>query len=168
MKHFFSISPRILSHFGEDLIKNESIALFELIKNSYDACASTCIIEFYFNENKLEKISIEDDGTGMDKSTIENVWLVVGTPNKRDNLYKNKCGRMPLGEKGIGRLSVHKLGNKITLFSKSKNDNEVELFIDWNKLPDAERIEEFTIDVLENETPKIFKSTTGTKIIIED
>lgn len=40
MKHTFAITPRVIAHLGEDLIKNESIALVELVKNSYDAQAS--------------------------------------------------------------------------------------------------------------------------------
>lgn len=168
MKLNFSISPRILSHLGEDLIKNESIALFELIKNSYDACAAYCIVDFIFEDGKLKSLIIEDDGFGMNKSIIENVWLVVGTDNKKQNLQPNRCGRIPLGEKGIGRLSIHKLGNKITLISKTENDNEVELSIDWNALYTAKTIEDFSIDLVENNKPKTFLNSTGTKIIIED
>lgn len=137
MNHNFKISPRILAHLGEDLIRSESIALFELIKNSYDACATNCIIEFIFIGDELEIISIEDDGFGMDKSIIENVWLVVGTDSKQKNLVKNVCGRIPLGEKGIGRLGIHKLGNDISVVSKMKNEEEVTVLIDWNKLNNA-------------------------------
>lgn len=168
MKINFSISPRILSHLGEDLIKNESIALFELIKNSYDACAKHCIVEFNFQNDKLKSLTIEDDGFGMNKHLIENVWLVVGTDNKKKNLEPNKCGRIPLGEKGIGRLSIHKLGNRINLISKTENDPEVELLIDWNSLNSAKTIDDFYIDLIEHENPKTFLNSTGTKIIIED
>ncbi len=168
MKLKFSITPRVLSHLGEDLIKNESIALFELIKNSYDACATHCIVDFIFSGNKLTKLTIEDDGFGMNKNIIETVWLVVGTDNKKKNLEPNVCGRIPLGEKGIGRLGIHKLGNKITLVSKTKNDNEVELKIDWNQLKSAKNIDDFTIDVNEKSKPTVFLNATGTKIIIED
>ncbi len=168
MKKSFSISPRVLSHLGEDLIKNESIALFELIKNSYDACASNCLVDFTFEGGKLTKLTIEDDGFGMTKEIIENVWLVVGTDNKKNNLEPNECGRIPLGEKGIGRLGIHKLGNKISLISKSKNNSEVELNIDWHKLNSAISIGDFLIDVNENSNPKAFKKGTGTKILIED
>lgn len=168
MKKSFSISPRVLSHLGEDLIKNESIALFELIKNSYDACANNCLIEFSFEGGSLKKLSFEDDGFGMTKEIIENVWLVVGTDNKKGVLEANLCGRIPLGEKGIGRLGIHKLGNKISLTSKSDSHNEVEVFIDWNYLNSATSINDFLIDVNENHTPKIFKKGTGTKIVIED
>lgn len=168
MKLNFSISPRILSHLGEDLIKNESIALFELIKNSYDACASHCIVDFTFQNEELVKLTIEDDGYGMDKDIIENVWLVVGTDNKKKSLEPNSCGRIPLGEKGIGRLGIHKLGNKITLVTKSKDSKEVELQIDWHKLDSADSIEEFPIELSEQDTPSVFHNSTGLKIIIED
>lgn len=167
MKLNFTISPRILSHLGEDLIKNESIALFELIKNSYDACASNCIVDFTFEGDKLIKLTLEDDGHGMDKSIIEDVWLVVGTDNKKDSLEPNSCNRIPLGEKGIGRLGIHKLGNVITLVSKAKGKKEVKLTIDWRKLDSAKTIKQFPIDVTEHEEPSVFKTGTGTKIIIE-
>jgi len=168
MKVNFSISPRILSHLGEDLIKNESIALFELIKNSYDACAKHCIVDFNFQNGKLKSLTIEDDGFGMSKDIIETVWLVVGTDNKKKNLEPNQCGRIPLGEKGIGRLSIHKLGNKITIISKAKESNEIELSIDWSKLYTAKDINDFPIDLIENSQSKTFLNSTGTKIIIEN
>ena len=174
MKVNFSISPRILSHLGEDLIKNESIALFELIKNSYDANATSCEINFDFSNEDLKSLIITDNGDGMDINIIKNIWLVVGTDYKRKELDKFKKTqdqrkkRLPLGEKGIGRLSVHKLGNKITLISKSKNNNEVKLSIDWNQLNSAQKIDDFIIELTENEIPEEFINSTGTKIIVEE
>lgn len=142
--------------------------MFELIKNSYDACAELCIVEFNFQNGKLLSLTIEDDGFGMDKEVIETVWLVVGTDSKKKKLEPNECGRIPLGEKGIGRLSIHKLGSKIQLVSKTKKNNEIELSIDWNKLYEAKAINDFSIDLIENVMPKTFLNSTGTKIIIED
>lgn len=139
MKESFSITPRIIAHFGEDLIKNESIALLELVKNSYDACANTCIIDFNTNNEQLESLTITDDGFGMNLNTIKTVWLVIGTDFKHKKLGPNCCGRFPLGEKGIGRLGVHKLGNKITLISKTGNDKEVHLSINWATLNQAKK-----------------------------
>lgn len=169
MKESFSITPRIIAHFGEDLIKNESIALLELVKNSYDACANTCIIDFNTNNEQLESLTITDDGFGMNLNTIKTVWLVIGTDFKHKKLEPNCCGRFPLGEKGIGRLGVHKLGNKITLISKTGNDKEVHLSINWATLNQAKKINDFTIEVDENETPIHFTNgKTGTRIIIND
>lgn len=168
MNYNFKISPRILAHLGEDLIRSESIALFELIKNSYDACATHCIVDFHFENDKLSSITIEDDGTGMNKKIVENIWLVVGTDNKQKNLVKNACGRIPLGEKGIGRLGIHKLGNKIDILSKKENSPEVEVSFDWNTLDEAEKIEDFSINIRENISPSYFLNGTGTKISIND
>lgn len=167
MKHHFSVTPRIIAHFGEDLIKNESIAILELVKNSYDACATECKVEFYSENKVLKKITISDNGCGMNADIIKNVWLVVGTDYKKST-KKNECGRYPLGEKGIGRLGVHKLGREIRVFSKTTHENEVELYIDWSKLENAEHVDDFDIDVIENETSKHFRNgNTGTTIIIE-
>jgi signal transduction histidine kinase len=177
MNESFSITPRIIAHFGEDLIKNESIALLELVKNSYDACASKCIIDFHTdNDGKLDSLTITDDGFGMNENTIKTVWLVIGTDFKHKKLEPNCCGRFPLGEKGIGRLGVHKLGNKIILISKSNKidkttkqiSKEVVLKIDWTKLDSAKTINDFIVEVSTNETPHYFtENKTGTKIIIE-
>ena len=169
MESSFKISPRVLAHLGEDLIKNESIAILELVKNSYDACANVCTVEFNFKENKLNEIIIEDDGVGMNIDIINNVWLIVGTDNKKDTTKKSNCNRVPLGEKGIGRLGIHKLGKQINLISKRDDSKEVELFIDWTKLESTKNIEDFKIQVFENENSKHFSNnTTGTIIKITE
>lgn len=168
MEKIFSISPRILSHLGEDLIKSESIALLELVKNSYDACARNCTVNFITEDNgTLEKIIVQDDGFGMNRDIIENVWLTIGTDNKYKNIKPNECGRIPLGEKGIGRLGVHKLGIRITLISKMQTSKEIQIDIDWTKLDEIKNIEDFKIELTERENSD-FGETTGTKIIIND
>ena len=61
MNQSFVISPRIIAHLGEELIRNESIAILELVKNSYDACASTCRVDFHQGFfTGIDKIVIED------------------------------------------------------------------------------------------------------------
>jgi len=101
MKKSFTISPRDIAHLGEDLIKNESIALLELVKNFYDAYASVCIVDFYFAGNKLVSITIIDVGDGMNRETIEKVWLIIGTDNKKKQLETGRGERLPLDEIGI-------------------------------------------------------------------
>ena len=169
MKVVFSITPRIIAHFGEDLIKNESIALLELVKNSYDACARNCDIDFQMRDGQLESLTIIDDGFGMSLETIQKVWLVIGTDFKKKRVAPNCCGRIPLGEKGVGRLGVHKLGNHISLISKTHNEKEVQLCINWKLLDQAKEINDFLIDISENDTPLYFsQGNTGTRIVIKD
>lgn len=167
MKHTFEITPRVIAHLGEDLIKNENIALVELVKNSYDAQASFCEVEFIFEGDFLSKIIVTDDGTGMDLETIENVWLVIGTDNKKKQLHQNPKGRLPLGEKGIGRLGVHKLGKKILVQTHKLGHPEVLIDIDWTKLENAKTITDFPIQVVEQEYSSL-ATNHGTKITITD
>lgn len=167
MKHTFAITPRVIAHLGEDLIKNENIALVELVKNSYDAQATFCEVEFFFIGDELSKITITDDGVGMDLDTIENAWLVIGTDNKKKQLEHPSSGRLPLGEKGIGRLGVHKLGRKIHIQTHKIGYNEVVIDIDWTKLEKANSIDDFPIQVTE-QIPSSLPIPHGTKITISD
>ena len=146
MQKPFTITSRVLAHLGEDLIKDESIALLELVKNSYDAGASCCNVNFDFDIfGALQEISICDDGCGMNINTIETVWLVIGTDNKVNQIQNPINGRVPLGEKGIGRLGVHKLGKEINLYSKTAKDDEVYVNIDWSKLDTDKGFDDFKI-----------------------
>lgn len=169
MKKPFKMTARVLAHLGEDLIKDESIALLELVKNSYDAGATKCIVDFNFDIfGSLIEISISDNGSGMSLDTIENIWLVIGTDNKKNRLISHRQGRLPLGEKGIGRLGVHKLGNDIKLYSKHSDENEVYVSIDWSKLAESKDIDDFKIDYGYSSDSHFFDKQTGTKIIVRN
>lgn len=169
MKKPFKMTARVLAHLGEDLIKDESIALLELVKNSYDAGATKCVVDFNFDIfGSLIEISISDNGSGMSLDTIENIWLVIGTDNKKNRLISHRQGRLPLGEKGIGRLGVHKLGNDIKLYSKHSYENEVYVSIDWSKLAESKDIDDFKIDYGYSSDSHFFDKQTGTKIIVRN
>lgn len=170
----FKPRARLLLQLGEQLIRNESIAVLELVKNAYDADASMVKIEMK-NIDEPEKgiVIIEDDGIGMDMDIIQNVWLEPGTDYKEklkvdNNKYKSKFNRIPLGEKGIGRFAVHKLGKKIEIISRKENSKEVYLFMDWNLINKTQYLEDVKIEV-EQRVPEIFKGNmTGTKIVIRN
>lgn len=170
MQKPFKVTARVLAHLGEDLIKDESIALLELVKNSYDAGASICNVDFLFdnNDGELNQITISDNGCGMSLDIVENVWLVIGTDNKKHIIENKKSGRLPLGEKGIGRLGVHKLGNDIQLYSKAINQQEVFVHIDWTKLSTSNEIDDFQIDYGYSEAPRFLSDENGTIIIIRN
>lgn len=170
MKSPFTIKPRVIAHLGEDLIKNESIALLELVKNSYDANATECFVNFTFDDqNRLSRLSIKDNGDGMTIDTIQNVWLVIGTDNKKQILENGKpVGRVPLGEKGIGRLGVHKLGNRITIYTKVQGQKEVRVYIDWELLNTSRQVDDFVIDIDELQESSFFPGDNHGTIIIID
>jgi len=156
------------------LIKNESIGLLELIKNSYDADATNVSIKMENLEKPaLGSIIIEDNGIGMDMNIINNVWMEPGTDYKEELYLKlkrsEKFNRLPLGEKGIGRFSVHKLGNEIELITKKECcEREIVLRIDWNIFSRSKYFEDTPIKAFYRQ-PEIFTSNkTGTRITIKN
>lgn len=168
----FKPRARLLIQLGDQLIKNESIALVELVKNSYDADANKVNI-FMENVDSSEDgiIIIEDDGYGMSADVVENVWLEPGSDFKTKQIesltVSPKYKRLPIGEKGIGRFGVHKLGNKIELTTKALNCKEVYVNIDWSDFNNYKYLEDVPIKIIERDIPKLFKeSETGTSITI--
>lgn len=129
---------RLLTMLGDQLIKNELIALVELIKNSYDADASWVKVSFLnFTEDysltPTSKIIIEDDGCGMNADILRKHWLNPATPDKLKRKAKNpktQKGRILQGEKGIGRFAIFKLGKKITITTRRQKQNSNGIFID--------------------------------------
>ena len=133
----FRPKAQILIQLGDQLIKNEGIALLELIKNSYDADATECEVNLsYLDSEMFGEIVVEDNGVGMSFETIRDVWMQPGNTHKKkqvDEEKKTKLGRLPIGEKGIGRFGIHKLGKEIEIITRSKGNLEVCFKIDWSK-----------------------------------
>lgn len=166
----FKTRARILYQLGEQLIKSESIALLELVKNSYDADASWCKVYIEDPDNKESgKIIIEDSGSGMNREILEYAWLEIGTDDKaqkKEKGYRTPIyNRVPLGEKGIGRFGVHRLGRRIELITRMEEQKEYVLRINWDKIDESKYIEDLPI-IIEEREPLYFKNKVGTKIEI--
>jgi signal transduction histidine kinase len=231
----FRAKARIISEIGDELISSDSIALYELIKNAYDADSSSALIEVSTPlvpqdiekfvkelknlldadtsnteiENKifgqllllindqlaldnlqqvlqkrdvllfetvlkrevrrLSKICIADEGHGMNQETLENAFLTVGTPMRRQQRKTQKRSRVPLGEKGVGRFSAKRLGNHLLVETKASDESRVYyLEIDWSQY--ASDSDLFLDEVTNLLWSKIATPNrrTGTTLIIED
>lgn len=169
----FKPRARLLLQLGDQLIKNESIALLELAKNAYDADASKVDIIIRHPDSMEDgTIEIEDDGFGMTPDVVENVWLEPGSNYKQEQFAERHLTpiyqRLPIGEKGIGRFGAHKLGNLIEMTTKSANANEVFVRIDWTQFAEHRYLEEVPIRIVEREQPQHFVGgKTGTRIVIK-
>ena len=75
----FKVSSALKDLVGKDLIRNENIAIFELVKNSYDAFATKVEITF-----EPERIIIADNGKGMTLDDLKNKWLFLAYSAKKD------------------------------------------------------------------------------------
>lgn len=187
-----SIRPyaRLLTMLGEQLIKNEKIALVELIKNSYDADADWVQVRFEdFNDdmsaNENSSIVIKDNGHGMTYEDIRDSWMNPASPKK----YKRKKDkrkrttpekkRIIQGEKGIGRFAILKLGKTVTVATKTRNSEfESILEYDFTKFDndfieeDGEEkdifLDEIEINYSETASPGLVEEPQGTVIEIRN
>ena len=120
---------------GRDLITDRVTALFELVKNCYDANALNVnvILENIGAGKKDSVIRIEDDGYGMSFEDIRDKWMVIGTSSKRSHPYSPEpYHRKCVGEKGIGRFAVDKLGDYVSILTKKKGEKKwLQVDIDW-------------------------------------
>lgn len=172
----FKSRARLMPQIGDQLIKNESIALLELVKNAYDADAPDVLVEMWdVDKPKKGKIIVKDTGDGMDLSIVENSWMEIGTDNKKNlleeyilNNKKSVLGRLPMGEKGIGRFGVHKLGNKIILVTRMQGKKEVVVKIDWTEFEKFDYLEQVPITVIEREPEYFTGQQKGTYIEITE
>ena len=85
----------------------------------------------------MPSIVVEDDGDGMTLETIRDIWLVPGHDHRarqRAALQRTRRGRLPLGEKGLGRFAAHKLGNRIDVVTRAHAHPECVVSIDWDTL----------------------------------
>jgi signal transduction histidine kinase len=217
------VHPSVVFKLGEDLITEDSQAVAELIKNSYDADATFARVEvdtegWYYRDSgeparqtdvarwlqfdggeiaantpaevsrdahRREgaggkpmdrgegaamatfdppigelvrgRITITDDGTGMNKAAIVNGWLTVSASAKRrmKALGEKTTGRRtPLGDKGLGRLGVQRLGELVRLQSIPREEHantgatRLTTMIDWRRFARADSLGAVDLDLL--------------------
>ena len=179
----FRISSGLKNIIGKELITDDLIAIFELVKNSYDANAKTVKIVFQNikDENKAKgsRILIIDDGDGMSYDDLVKKWLFVGYSEKKDSEkelddtdFRDKIDKKRIfaGAKGVGRFSCDRLGSELKLFTKKNNEEFTHhLYIDWNKFEDNQEkefqtvpVDYSTVDAVSIEGDNIGKFENGT------
>jgi signal transduction histidine kinase len=172
----FKVSSGIKDIVGRDLIPDDNIGVFELVKNCYDAYATKVVISFFDIYGEKPKIIIEDNGKGMNSADLENKWLFLGFSAKKegteDKDYRNKIfqDKPFAGSKGIGRFSSDRLGKKLlleTIKDASKTRKEI-LEIDWTKFEHKLSDEFIKISVTHYPSESALRKNHGTKLIITE
>ena len=194
----FTFEARILLELGKELISNDEIALYELIKNALDAGSPTVEILVrshlpytYYREAlrqlretrsalsevttflrskminsddsecdrllaelnravdrkkyqkvlddhyvRLNTIAIKDSGEGMSHEDLEKIYLRIGTRHRR---RQNEGGATKLGDKGIGRLSAMRLGDKLVVETTRAGEKHWNILeVDWSLFSHSE------------------------------
>jgi len=132
----FQLHPRVFAALGSDLVTNDFVAITELVKNSYDAFADHVDVRFRTDETLGNSIEIQDNGLGMDREAVETVWCVVATPYRVENPVSRKGSktRRTAGEKGLGRLSMARLGSGLEMLTQAKGQPCLRVEIEWTNL----------------------------------
>ncbi|MDE6285292.1 MAG: ATP-binding protein [Bacilli bacterium] len=173
----FRVHASLIYKLGESLIADEVTALSELIKNAYDADAKFCALTIDTNYTETiddtifkGKIELSDNGCGMDLQTIVDGWLTLSnSPKKKmkkDRKTTPKYHRYPLGDKGLGRLSVQKLGRHMQMITKAVSSSiEYTVTIPWGDFLKNTTIDQIPIIINER---VVDNEKSYTKIVIKD
>lgn len=180
------IDAHVIRQLGAELITSPIVAITELIKNSHDADAKWCKLEIdsnYFEEIEVDpslypddenfiekegkkfkifrgKISVIDDGCGMERETINRNWLTVSYSEKRHKKLEGKkteLNRNFTGDKGLGRLGSMQVASicRITSFTLN-NPVGINVTINWDQLIEGITVDQIKIDesTAEKSNPK--------------
>jgi signal transduction histidine kinase len=153
---------------GQDLINDDNIAIVELVKNGIDSGGSSISIEFLESE-----IHIEDDGSGMSASDLEDKWLNIAYSEKK---YEPLGRKLLAGNKGVGRFACDRLGTRLDIYTRKNRSTLQHLEVDWTKFENkkelAATIQKIDIqlkEISENEAVQVLKRKPpkhGTLLII--
>lgn len=120
---------------------------------------------------RFNKIIVSDTGSGMSLADLEKNFLVIGTASRKhaveEALAAGKAESPYLGEKGIGRLSAMRLGERLRIETARADDPALNVLdIDWSLFADLDAmLDEIKIEPTTG-TTKETPGWSGTRVII--
>jgi signal transduction histidine kinase len=154
MPHF-RVSPSVLGPLGAEQLQDPTLAVLELVKNSWDADATEVTVRV-----TSDHVQVEDNGAGMARADFLNKWLVIGASDKRNRTHTDGL-RPIIGEKGLGRLATFAIGRKVRIESGNSRES-FSSTVDWAEVMKAESLETHPIRVRRG------LGRAGTTITVED
>lgn len=137
----FTVDTHLFRELGTYLVARDSTALIELLKNSYDADATSVLVLGEDLSDVGGRITITDNGNGMTPAIFETGFLRIASRIKETDERRSPIfGRRFTGAKGLGRLAAHKLSSVLEVRSIPRPDAHgavrglrgVAARIDWN------------------------------------
>jgi len=175
-KFYFKPSARLQRYLGNELIADPILAVLEFVKNAYDAGAENVYISFEFPSTGPSRLTIADDGEGMDEASFERNWMHPGYSEKSPDAKKSRAqrglrGRVPVGEKGLGRLAAGRLGRELEVFTRRTSAlSWLHTTFPWSKFDDMTKaLDKIPIAYdLHTPPPPEPVINTGTVLVIRD
>lgn len=156
-------APDILRRLGEELNPNIDQGILELVKNSYDADAHNCTVNLIDTSRPGGRIEVRDNGDGMTVEQIKTGWFVLGSSTKDQN-RPTRLGRVPAGNKGLGRLAALRMGREAIMITRPRGTStEFIVSINWAQFDKASIVEQVEIPI--EERPRS-SGSSGTEIIL--
>ncbi len=132
------IDLNVLQHLGMNLYGSMPPVLSEIVANAWDADARAVDVRL---DRENGRIAIQDDGHGMNRHDVASRFLVVGYP-RRDAIGPRTpgMGRLPMGRKGIGKLSSFSIAGVVTVHT-AKDGERTAFRIDAEAIREHARLE---------------------------
>lgn len=121
----------------------------------------------------LNSITVSDTGSGMSIEDLRQNFLVIGTASRKHAveaaLAAGKAETPFLGEKGIGRLSAMRLGDRLRVETARVDDEKMNILdIDWSRFADLDAmLDDIDIDATFGER-KSSSDWSGTRMIMSE
>ena len=132
-KYRMAMDLSVLEHLGVNLYSTVPAVISEAVANAWDADASVVAVEI--REEKEEKIIVvTDNGSGMSEQEINEKFLTVGYQRRVKDGAKTPKGRVPMGRKGIGKLSLFSIANKIEVHTLKEGGQGNALLLDHDEI----------------------------------
>jgi HSP90 family molecular chaperone len=165
----FRPRARLVSILGEHLISDHAVGLIELVKNAYDADATEVTVEILHpGVPEQTCVLISDNGFGMTLDDIRDRWLSPADDHKEQEKRASRrtpLGRLPIGEKGVGRFAVHQLRRRLEMVTRARDQQEVVVRVDWDGFDRSDRfLDGVPVSVEEREAETFWGDATGTRI----
>lgn len=127
---------------GRENVSRLDSAVLELVKNTYDADASICILYY---ESSTKTLYLADNGSGMSEGVIRKHWMTIGNSSKKAKYVSSK-GRIQTGAKGIGRFALDRIGDRCSMYTKSSHETLL-WSVDWSSFSDGKPITSVAADL---------------------
>ena len=159
----FNVNAYTAKLIGRENVSNLEGAILELVKNTYDADATKCIL-YYDEKNKT--LYIMDNGIGMSEETIEKHWMTIGNSSKSTD-FITKSGRVQTGAKGIGRFALDRTGDTCVMYTKNQESNKIIKWqVDWRDFDKKENLTDITAEI-DYITGKLYDNVNGNEYLNE-
>ncbi|HEY5528222.1 MAG TPA: TIGR02391 family protein [Thermoleophilia bacterium] len=159
-----TFDPMTIEHLGFKMYSQLPNAVAELVANAYDADATT--VHITIRHGEMQAVEVVDDGHGMSPSDVALRYLRIGRNRREEDSGASESGRRRVaGKKGLGKLALFGIGNRITLRTKREGETAwTVMTMDWEELRASAGGEYFPRANQEPGEP----GEHGTAIVVED